>query len=228
MVENLFRYWAAYGWVRPSVTGGKRKTVGNGLKLAENIAVERISEKEGIDLTFTDVRLFCRRHDIPFCECSDVNDGDVVQFFSRLDPDFVINMGRRLLRKDILAVPRLGIINAHTGRLPRFRGFAPVEWSVLLGDDVGASFHLIDEGVDTGDILRWCPVDGSQVRSMDELRILLIENVVMFFARLIERCDDRDFCGTRQAVEEGSQYFSMHPALLKIVEDKLGRNVSGK
>lgn len=59
-----------------------------------------------------------------------------------------------ILKKDILCLPRLGCVNAHASLLPRFRGAAPIQWVIASGDEVtGVSTMLMDEGVDTGDIL---------------------------------------------------------------------------
>lgn len=72
----------------------------------------------------------------------------------RLAPDIVILGGAPLLRGEILAIPRLGTLNAHPGLLPRYRGIDVVAWAILNGDPVGVSVHLVDAGIDTGAICR--------------------------------------------------------------------------
>jgi methionyl-tRNA formyltransferase len=72
-----------------------------------------------------------------------------------LDPDVIAVVAYgAILRPDVLAVPRLGCVNVHFSLLPRWRGAAPVERAILAGDErSGVTTMLMDEGLDTGDIL---------------------------------------------------------------------------
>lgn len=67
--------------------------------------------------------------------------------------DIAIQGGLGILKPDMLAVPRLGFINVHPGRLPAYRGRNCPEWAILEGDDVYATAHLIDAGIDTGPVI---------------------------------------------------------------------------
>jgi methionyl-tRNA formyltransferase len=70
-----------------------------------------------------------------------------------LDVGIVVAYGR-ILRPDVLAVPRVGYVNVHFSLLPRWRGAAPVERALLAGDAMtGVSLMLLDEGLDTGPII---------------------------------------------------------------------------
>ncbi len=56
-----------------------------------------------------------------------------------------------LLRPDVLAIPRLGLVNVHASLLPRWRGAAPIHWAVLSGDrETGVAIMRLEEGLDTG------------------------------------------------------------------------------
>ena len=60
----------------------------------------------------------------------------------------------QLLRRRLFAVPPLGTVNLHASLLPRHRGAAPINWAVIRGDkETGATTFLLDEGMDTGDLL---------------------------------------------------------------------------
>src|SRR5262249_55675223 len=72
--------------------------------------------------------------------------------------DLLILAGAPILRAPILAIPRLGTLNAHHGALPRFRGMNVIEWAVLEGFAPALSVHFVDPGVDTGDIIVTEPV----------------------------------------------------------------------
>ena len=60
----------------------------------------------------------------------------------------------RILPKDVLSSTRLGFVNVHASLLPLYRGAAPITWSVVNGDaETGITLMLLDEGMDTGDML---------------------------------------------------------------------------
>jgi methionyl-tRNA formyltransferase len=60
-----------------------------------------------------------------------------------------------ILPPEVLALPPHGCINVHASLLPRHRGAAPIAWAILAGDEeTGITTMLMDQGLDTGDILR--------------------------------------------------------------------------
>ena len=60
----------------------------------------------------------------------------------------------QLLSQEILDIPPLGTINVHSSLLPKHRGSAPINWSIIKGDAVtGVTTMFTDKGIDTGDIL---------------------------------------------------------------------------
>lgn len=67
--------------------------------------------------------------------------------------DVAIQGGLGILKPDMLAVPKLGFVNVHPGRLPAYRGRNCPEWAILEGDDVYATAHMIDAGIDTGPVI---------------------------------------------------------------------------
>ena len=72
-----------------------------------------------------------------------------------LRPDLiaVVAFGQ-ILPKSILNIPRYGAVNVHASLLPRYRGAAPIAWAILKGENVtGVTTMVMDEGMDTGDIL---------------------------------------------------------------------------
>ena len=72
-----------------------------------------------------------------------------------INPDFIIVAAfGNILPANILAIPQIGTINIHASLLPRYRGPAPINWAVINGESrTGITTMLMDEGLDTGDIL---------------------------------------------------------------------------
>lgn len=60
----------------------------------------------------------------------------------------------KLLPKAVLDAPKLGCVNVHGSLLPKYRGAAPIQWTVLNGDKTaGVTTMFMAEGMDTGDML---------------------------------------------------------------------------
>lgn len=84
-----------------------------------------------------------------------INDENLVLNIKKLKPDFLVVVAfGHILNRNILEIPQYGAINLHASILPRYRGPAPIQWSVINGDkETGVTTMFMDEGMDTGDIL---------------------------------------------------------------------------
>lgn len=72
-----------------------------------------------------------------------------------LQPDIMVVVAYgQILPKSVLRIPKYGAVNVHASLLPKYRGAAPIAWAILKGEKVtGVTTMLLDEGMDTGDIL---------------------------------------------------------------------------
>ena len=72
-----------------------------------------------------------------------------------LSPDCIVVVAYgKILPPEVLEIPRFGCVNVHGSLLPKYRGAAPIQWTVLNGDEYGGvTTMLMAEGMDTGDML---------------------------------------------------------------------------
>lgn len=169
---------------------------------------------------------YCARYGIERIEIDRLSSPESLAALERLKPDLAVHAGGGLVRAATLAIPRLGVINAHMGVLPPMRGMNVSEWSVMYGFPVGCTVHVIDEGVDTGDVLcvRTVPIDGcgsiAELReAVDEAQLDLLGDVVGWIGATGELPPRRP-----QAADEGRQYFALHPDVRRILERRLARD----
>lgn len=82
-------------------------------------------------------------------------DRDIIDKLKECKPDFIIVVAYgQILSKEILDIPRFACINGHASLLPKYRGASPIQSAILNGDKVtGTTSMLMEEGLDTGDIL---------------------------------------------------------------------------
>ncbi len=81
---------------------------------------------------------------------------EFVKVLTELNPDVIVVAAfGQILSKEILQLPKYGCINVHASILPKYRGAAPIHWAVINGEqESGVSIMYMDEGLDTGDVLK--------------------------------------------------------------------------
>ncbi|MDO5717935.1 MAG: methionyl-tRNA formyltransferase [Tissierellia bacterium] len=88
----------------------------------------------------------------------DINSDDTLRAIDAAEPDFIVVVAfGQMLNKDILKKYEDRVLNVHASILPKYRGASPINYSLLNGDEyTGTTIMIIDEGMDTGDILKIC------------------------------------------------------------------------
>ena len=101
------------------------------------------------------VKVCAMQHQIPVLQPERIKRPEAVAELKQYDADlFVVAAFGQILSKEILEMPRLGCINIHASLLPKYRGAAPIQWSIIDGEkETGVTIMQMNEGLDTGDIL---------------------------------------------------------------------------
>jgi len=131
--------------------------------------------------------------------------------------------GGGLIRKPLLDLSNLGVINCHMGKLPSYRGMDVVEWTLLEKkySELGFSIHIMDEKVDTGNILKVYSINKRYNETLKELRERYEPMMCKAFANTVCEYLEGKIIPKKQAYSEGRQYFAMHSRLKGIVREKL-------
>ncbi len=112
---------------------------------------------KGRGYTFTPppIKELALRHGLMVYQPSTLRDGKVQEIIKDLEPELIVAVAYgKILPKEILDIPVRGCINVHGSLLPKYRGAAPIQWTVLNGDSVaGVTTMFMGEGLDTGDML---------------------------------------------------------------------------
>ena len=178
---------------------------------------------ESLQLTGWDWPLprVCEAHGLELVRARDLNDPGIVDYVRHRQTDLLINAGGGIFREALIRAPSIGVLNAHMGVLPAFRGMNVLEWSLFHGRPAGVTLHLIDRGVDTGDILRCREILVEAGDTIASLRARALAVSVDLMALGVEGLANAQLPRIVQSKEDGRQYFAMHPRLKQIVEDRL-------
>ena len=106
-------------------------------------------------LTPPDVKVCAQSLGIPVYQPESMKNGDALEIINQYNPDVIVVAAYgKILPIAVLDAPKFGCVNIHGSLLPKYRGAAPIQQSVLNGDKVtGITTMLMDVGLDTGDIL---------------------------------------------------------------------------
>lgn len=97
--------------------------------------------------------------------------GEAEEILSKIKPDVIVVVAYgKILPKEILNIPKYGCVNGHASLLPKYRGASPIQWCIVNGEKVtGVTTMLMDEGMDTGDILRTAETQIGDEETAEEL-----------------------------------------------------------
>ena len=90
-----------------------------------------------------------------------VRTAEFAKHLAQLEPDITVVVAYgRIIPQNILSLPKLGTINVHASLLPKYRGPAPIHWAIINQEKVtGVTTMLMDEGLDTGDLIQSSTVE---------------------------------------------------------------------
>lgn len=109
----------------------------------------------GQELAISPVKEAALRLGLRVCQPERVRRPEVIEELARIGATAMVVVGYgQIVPQAIIDLPRLGIVNVHASLLPRWRGAAPIQWSIAAGDtSTGVTTMMINAGLDTGDIL---------------------------------------------------------------------------
>lgn len=114
-------------------------------------------KKKGRSYTLTapPVKELALEHGIQVFQPESLKNPETLSLIASLKPDLIVVVAYgKILPKNILDLPPLGCINVHGSLLPKYRGAAPIQWSVINGEKItGVTTMYMDEGLDTGDMI---------------------------------------------------------------------------
>lgn len=101
------------------------------------------------------VKVTASEHSVRVIQPENIRSEEFGELITDISPDIICVVAYgKIIPPNILKIPPLGCVNVHASLLPSYRGAAPVNWAIINGEEVtGVTTMLMDEGMDTGDIL---------------------------------------------------------------------------
>lgn len=123
----------------------------------EVVAVVTVPDRQagrGRKPTPSAVKVCAEKHNLPILQPEKLRDEQFQAELASYNADLFVVVAFRMLPTSVWSMPKLGTFNLHASLLPDYRGAAPIHWAVINGEEkTGVTTFLIDEEIDTGNIL---------------------------------------------------------------------------
>lgn len=125
----------------------------------------------GHNLQASPVKQKALEYNLPVLQPEKIKTEEFTAELERLQPDLIVVVAfGQILSQRILDIPPLGCVNVHASLLPRYRGAAPIHWSIINGEkETGVTTMLMDAGLDTGEMLLKDKVTITEEMTTEEL-----------------------------------------------------------
>lgn len=169
----------------------------------------------GNKIAFSPVKEYALAHNIPVYQPNSLKKEAeaYLPILKDLNPDMIVVAAYgKILPVEILDLPKYGCINVHGSLLPKYRGAAPIQWTVLNGDEFGGITTMqMAEGLDTGDML----LSEKVAVKENETALELYDRLSYVGASLLIKTIDGLVAGEITPVKQNEENASYAPMLTK-------------
>lgn len=108
----------------------------------------------GRQVSYTPVKEFAQRNNLEVLTPITLKDEKFISLLKSIEADLFVVVAFRILPKEVYSIPKHGSFNLHGSLLPKYRGAAPIQWSIINGDkETGVTTFFLEDKVDTGNII---------------------------------------------------------------------------
>jgi methionyl-tRNA formyltransferase len=159
----------------------------NGYNIPFVVTVPDKKQGRGLKIQYSEIKQFALNNNFEVIQPEILKDEALINKIKSAKPDLIVVVAFRILPKEIFTIPKLGTINVHASLLPKYRGAAPINWALINGEkETGVTTFLIDEKVDTGNILLQKRVDIDDTDNFESLynklsvigSVLLLDTII--------------------------------------------------
>ncbi|HOP99258.1 MAG TPA: methionyl-tRNA formyltransferase [Acetivibrio clariflavus] len=159
------------------------------------------------------VKEYAMEHGIEVLQPEKVKTEEFVEKIKAINPDLLVTAAYgKILPKSVLDIPKHGCINVHGSLLPKYRGAAPIQWSIINGEKVtGITTMYTDVGMDTGDMLVKAEIEITEDMTAGELH----DKLSVLGAEVLKETLKRLENGTLERIPQNDEEATYAPMMTK-------------
>ncbi|MFW5803749.1 MAG: formyltransferase family protein [bacterium] len=165
---------------------------------------------------------YCIKEGIEAYKIKSPNSKQFLELLKSKQPDVIINQSQCIIKKKLLAIPKIGVINRHNALLPKNRGRLTPFWVLYKQEkETGVSIHFVEESLDSGDIIVQKQFD---VSKKDTFNTIVNKNYKLAIVAMLEALDklEKDITDYIQNDDNKSTYNSS-PSFRNALEYRFAR-----
>lgn len=152
------------------------------------------------------VKVCAEKHGVAVYQPNTLRDGKAEEILKEIAPDAIVVVAYgKILPKEILNIPKYGCVNGHASLLPKYRGASPIQWCIVCGEtETGVTAMKMDEGMDTGDILKTAKTEIGDEETAEELFDRLSGLTAELLVKTLEDLEKGNITPKKQDEEKAS------------------------
>lgn len=160
----------------------------------------------GKKVVMSPVKEVALEHELKVLQPQKASEPEFIKELEELAPDLIVVIAYgQILRKNLLEIPKKGCINVHVSLLPKLRGAAPINWTIINGDEkTGVTTMFMDEGLDTGDIIMTKEFALDDEITAGELHDWMMDEGAILLSQTLKAIEDGSFTRTKQDDSEST------------------------
>lgn len=143
-----------------------------------------------------------------YYQCCSPNEKKILKLLINSKVDIILLMTSHVLKKNIIKIPSIGIINKHASALPANKGLFPYFWSIINQNKQGISFHKVNTSIDQGKLLyQKLNIPKEKLKSMVSFYIYVFNSYPVFVVKAIKNLLNKKYLNYKTNLK--SSYFSL-------------------
>lgn len=184
----------------------------------------RLSSLKISEASQESIMSFCLSRNIPLGFFDNINKSDFVEKLASDQPDLIVLGGAPLIKKAVIEVPSIAVLNSHPGLLPEAKGMDVVSQSILKDIPLGVTVFKVDEGMDTGPIILLQKLESSiKGLKVHEIEAKVEQLSAKVMIQAIEKIKSGDYSFVKQE-GDGNIFTSLNYSTYRKVVSKLRKS----
>ncbi len=186
--------------------------ISNGYEIAGVVTVADRKKGRGLKESHSAVKEYALEKGLKVLQPEKLKDEDFVRELQQLQPDIIVVVAFRILPREVYTIAKYGSFNLHASLLPKYRGAAPINWTIINGEkESGVTTFFLQDKVDTGNVILQKKVSIDESDTAGTLHDKLMEigkSAVLETVKIIEE-------GAVEVIEQDDSESSPAPKIFK-------------
>lgn len=186
--------------------GTLKRIIADGHEVSAVVTQPDRPKGRGKKMMMSPVKEVALENNIEVLQPQKASEPEFIEKLKELNPELIVVIAYgQILKKELLEIPEKGCVNVHVSLLPKLRGAAPINWTIINGDSkTGVTTMFMDEGLDTGDIIMSKEFQLDDEITAGELHDWMMVEGAELLSQTVKAIESGNYTRTKQNDEEST------------------------